>query len=695
MPSLEEEEEEEDKVPHAVRVEIWQDGTLGQGGEPEISYAAELVQGSMLPLQLAANAVLQQDETSHDTKTKKKSTSEQADHGVNLRTGTCSGFVSADVDAETPRRPGVGTITGSIEDPLLWTAECPNLYTLVITLYRNIGDAEADRHDIHTVSHRIGFRSVTIGGPDNNLRINDTPITVCGINRHEFSTAGGRAVTKASMFEDAVQLKKLNFNAVRSAHYPQHPYWLEVCDEVGLYVIDEANIETHGFQVLGQPVGYLAARSDWRGAIAARITRMLERDKNHACVIGWSLGNECGHGPTHDLMAQWLRTRDPGRFVQYESGGARTAATDIICPMYLRPQWCEEQTRRDLQRRPVILCEYAHAMGNSGGCLEHYWKAFWDPKLPRMQGGFIWDFADQGLTLPNGGFGYGGDFGDYPNTKQFCCNGIVAPNRVPYPSAFQAAHLQAPLEITLFFNNTNRPPSSSPGSGNRKTCAIPLPSELPEATLIVCSRRAFSDLSNLVITVTPYAHGSTLHNWRRYEPFDVPCGRILPRTFQKFPIHTLLAESMSTCYRSEVMDCLEQERGLHLASEFWLDISVTARPYSMPDTASASAGVSSPPVITTLRSSQHHKYMFWCRSEEKGFEILHASLSNRLLKHTMESLQNSLPAQTIHSFAATRGKNSTTTTTTNTAIVTSAARSSTCAVVDIIGSRARVCVLQE
>ena len=146
--------------------------------------------------------------------------------------------------------------------------------------------------------------------------VNNRSITIAGVNRLEFDPHTGRSISKASMVSDAKLLKSLNFNAVRTAHYPQHHFWLEVCDEIGLYCIDEANIETHGFQALSQPIGYLSHAKEWRGALASRVSRMYERDKLHACIIAWSLGNESGHGPTHDLMADWLRKRDPRRFVQ-------------------------------------------------------------------------------------------------------------------------------------------------------------------------------------------------------------------------------------------------------------------------------------------------------------------------------------------------------------------------------------------
>lgn len=273
--------------PHGVRVEVWQN--IAADKAPVICFTKELSHGTTLPNRVTADAVFN-------------------DHRK-----------PPPAEAVTvPISPGLLTVKGTLHEPQLWTAETPFLYTLVITLYPSLEDADNDVNDVHTITHKIGFRKVSIGGPDHVLRINDSPLTIAGINRHEFHPRTGRAVSKQSMREDAILLKKLNFNAVRGAHYPQHPYWLEVCDEVGLYVIDEANIESHGFQVLGQPVGYLASLPEWETAIASRITRMYERDKNHACVIGWSLGNESGHGYTHDLMARWLRLRDPHRFVQVD-----------------------------------------------------------------------------------------------------------------------------------------------------------------------------------------------------------------------------------------------------------------------------------------------------------------------------------------------------------------------------------------
>jgi beta-galactosidase len=336
-----------------------------------------------------------------------------------------------------------------VMNPALWNAEEPHLYTLVIALHHSSG---GNYQELDVEATTIGIREVRIGGDQNTLQVNRRTIIIAGVNRNEFDCKQGRAVSVKTMVQDAKFLKEFNFNAVRMSHYPPHHMFLEICDDAGLYVVDETNIETHGFQVMGNPVGYLSHLNEWRGAMISRLSRMYERDKNYTCIIGWSLGNESGVGPNHDAMATWIRTRDlSGRFVQYEAGGSRTNLTDIICPMYKKPLWCIEKALVDLKKRPVILCEYAHAMGNSSGGLHHYWSLFHNPQLPYIQGGFIWDLVDQGLTLDQDSlkFKYGGDFGDYPNSRQFCINGIVGPDRMPHPIAYEAKALQSTVKFEL------------------------------------------------------------------------------------------------------------------------------------------------------------------------------------------------------------------------------------------------------
>jgi beta-galactosidase len=303
-----------------------------------------------------------------------------------------------------------------------WTAETPHLYTLVVTL---VDKATPKVWQVEAC--RIGFRTVAI--VDAQVCVNGRPITVCGMNRHEHDPDTGKVVRLARMHQDVCTLKRHNFNAVRTSHYPQHPSFYKLCDYYGLYVVDEANLETHGMK----PMGRLAHDTGWYNSILPRITRMVERDCNHACILFWSLGNEAGRGRNLWKARQAVLAMDTTRLVVYESGGlvaegtGRTELTDVICTMYPDvPRMLRLATRPD-EDRPVILCEYSHAMGNSNGNLHLYWKEFWNPSVPRLQGGFIWDMIDQGLRQTNAKtgreyFAYGGDFGDTINDLQFCIN---------------------------------------------------------------------------------------------------------------------------------------------------------------------------------------------------------------------------------------------------------------------------------
>lgn len=269
-------------LPHAVRVELWE--SLNDS-EPVAVSCREFIGESKFKRRVNADAILDCD--------------------------------TAEIEMSPLNDPGVAHIEMNVIAPKLWSAEDPNLYILVVTLYQTLDEAlRGDDDGIHTESFKVGIREIEFGGPDHCLLVNKRKVTIAGVNRLEFEPLTGRAVSKESMLHDAKLLKRLNFNAIRTAHYPQHPYWLEVCDELGLYAIDEANIESHGFQCMAYPIGFLSHDLKWRGAMACRVSRMYERDKNHPCIIGWSLGNESGHGATHDLMADWLRNRDPQRFVQ-------------------------------------------------------------------------------------------------------------------------------------------------------------------------------------------------------------------------------------------------------------------------------------------------------------------------------------------------------------------------------------------
>lgn len=343
----------------------------------------------------------------------------------------------------------------SIADVKAWSAEAPHLYRVVVSLI------DDQNQLIDCEAYSVGFRNVEI--LNGQLCVNDKPLLIRGVNRHEHHPELGHVMTREAMIEDIKLLKQNNFNAVRTAHYPNHPMWYQLCDEFGLYLVDEANIETHG-QV---PMCRLSDDSEWLNAYMRRMVNLVERDKNHPSVIVWSLGNESGIGGNHHAMYQWVKQRDPSRPVQYEGGGAMTAATDIICPMYARVNWdlpvvghLPEVTPRigikkaialPNESRPLILCEYAHAMGNSLGSFVDYWQAFRDH--PRLQGGFIWDWVDQGLSkVDDKGrhyWAYGGDFGDEINDRQFCINGLIFPDRTVHPALFEVKKAQQYFQFKL------------------------------------------------------------------------------------------------------------------------------------------------------------------------------------------------------------------------------------------------------
>lgn len=321
-----------------------------------------------------------------------------------------------------------------VERPDKWTAETPYLYTLVLTLH------DADGALIEAQSCRVGFRQVELR--EGKLFINGVPVLLLGVNRHDHDPERGKSVTREGMLVDILLMKQHNLNAVRTAHYPNDPYWLELCDRYGLYVIDEANLETHG--VWDRP----SRDPIWRTAFLERAMRMVERDKNHPSIICWSLGNEAGHGPNHEAMADWIHANEPTRFVHYESAG-REPYVDVVSTMYPSIERIIDMATDPDDLRPVMMCEYAHAMGNSCGNLREYVDAIRNTE--RLIGGFIWDWRDQGLVkFTDDGelyFAYGGDFGDVPNDGPFCCNGLVGPDGVVHPALIEYMYLLQPVVV--------------------------------------------------------------------------------------------------------------------------------------------------------------------------------------------------------------------------------------------------------
>ncbi|MGA5351756.1 glycoside hydrolase family 2 TIM barrel-domain containing protein [Streptomyces thermodiastaticus] len=331
---------------------------------------------------------------------------------------------------------GSVTLRGAVRRPALWSAEDPALYTLVLALT----DAHGRTTDLH--STRVGFRQVEYG--PGKFTVNGRPVMFRGTNRHETDPERGQALDEQRMIQDIRLMKQHNINAVRTSHYPNHPRWLELCDEYGLYVIDETNLETHG--VRDTVPGSLP---EWTDACVDRLRSMVERDKNHPCVVVWSLGNEAGQGSNFQAMADWVHARDASRPVHYEG---MNAVADLHSEMYTSPAGVEAYGRSGAPT-PFMLCEYNHSMGNSGGNLKEYWDVF--EKYPNLHGAFVWDWADQAVRLPVPGdarhtyLSYGGDWHDgYPTDGNFCCNGLVAADRSVHPGLIEVKKCYQPVGVT-------------------------------------------------------------------------------------------------------------------------------------------------------------------------------------------------------------------------------------------------------
>jgi beta-galactosidase len=318
-----------------------------------------------------------------------------------------------------------------VPDPETWSAETPDLYQLLLVL------RDASETVVEVIPGAVGFREVEIRG--GQLLVNGKAVLLKGVNRHEHDPVTGHAVTRESVLGDIVLMKRHNINAVRTSHYPNLPAFYDLCDRYGLYVIDEANVETHDFGTNRQ--NRLANDPSWKMAHLDRVQRMVERDKNHPSVIIWSLGNESGDGPNLEAGHDWIHRNDPTRPVHYEGSSSEAGlgtASDFNSYMYARI-WDFEKLIARAPQKPFILCEYDHAMGNSVGNLQDYWDAF--ARFPQAQGGFIWDFVDQGIWAKGPGgerfLAYGGDFGDVPNDGNFCLNGLVGADRRPNPSLYE------------------------------------------------------------------------------------------------------------------------------------------------------------------------------------------------------------------------------------------------------------------
>ncbi len=383
-----------------------------------------------------------------------------------------------------------------VSSPQQWTPETPNLYTLTVTLKNRSGKT------IDSTSIRTGFRRVEI--KNRELLINGKPILIRGVNRHDHDSITGKVVSRETMLKDIRLMKQFNINAVRTAHYPNDPLWYDLCDEYGLLVMDEANIESHdNYDQLCRDPRYTAAFTD-------RVQRMVLRDRNHPCIFAWSLGNESGYGPNHDAAAAWVRHADPTRILHYEgitrekfgqadvwfTANRGLLASDLFPPMYPKVEEMIRFVTEIDDPRPYIPCEYSHAMGNSNGSLKETWDAF--KTVHGLQGGFVWDWVDQGLLLhpekrmkdaawetpehpdeafaeckrPGGQWfwGYGGDFDEPIHDFDFCINGLVWPDRTPHPAMFELKKLMQPIDV-----------------------------ELVDSTIRITNQRDFTDLSDLTL----------------------------------------------------------------------------------------------------------------------------------------------------------------------------------------------------
>lgn len=327
----------------------------------------------------------------------------------------------------TETAKGSGTFRMNVENPQKWTAETPYLYTLRATLQ---GGNEV-------IPVKVGFRKIEL--KNSQILVNGQPVLFKGADRHELDPDGGYVLSPERMIQDIQIMKQFNLNAVRTCHYPDDNLWYDLCDRYGIYVVAEANIESHG---MGYGKETLAKRADYLKAHLERNQRNVQRGFNHPSIIFWSLGNEAGYGSNFEAAYDWVKAEDPSRAVQYEQAGTK-GKTDIYCPMYAGYGWCEDYCKNDDYKKPLIQCEYAHAMGNSQGGFKEYWDLV--RKYPKFQGGFIWDFVDQSVrwTGKNGKmiYAYGGDFNRFDaSDANFCDNGLISPDRVPNPHMYEVGY---------------------------------------------------------------------------------------------------------------------------------------------------------------------------------------------------------------------------------------------------------------
>lgn len=375
-----------------------------------------------------------------------------------------------------------GIVELQVESPVLWNAERPYLYQLLLYAGEEV------------LRFRVGFRKIEI--VDGVFQINGQAVKLKGVNRHDSHPELGQTVPLPHMKKDLELMKQHNINTIRTAHYPNDSKFLELCDEYGFYVIDEADLECHGVEAATGSFHALTNNPAWKDSFLERVERMIERDKNHASVVIWSLGNESGYGDNHIAMAQWSKQRDPSRPIHYEGaadkygGHSNKDGLDMDSHMYATVAYIEDYAKDDTNVKPLFLCEYSHAMGNGPGDLKDYWDVIY--RYPKLMGACVWEWCDHGvLTETEDGqrfFAYGGDFGDKPNDGNFCIDGLVSPDRIPHSGLLELKKVIAPIRIEA--------------------------SELSEGRLKLTNLYDFIDLSHLALHWSVEKEGETVARGR-------------------------------------------------------------------------------------------------------------------------------------------------------------------------------------
>lgn len=416
-----------------------------------------------------------------------------------------------------------------------WSAETPKLYSLVVRMLDNFGK------EVETFVHPFGFREVEMR--NGQLLINNVPVLFKGVNRQEFDPYNGRTITVESMVKDIKLMKQFNINAVRCSHYPNRPEWYQLCEKYGLYMIDEANLESHGMENHPDGNGALAKYPEWEKALMERMTRMVKRDRNFTAIVTWSMGNESGYGKHFETLYHWTKKFDPTRPVQYEGSG-KEGVSDIYCPMYARI-WALREFVNQRRPRPLILCEYAHSMGNSTGNLQDYWDLIY--KYDQLQGGFIWDWVDQSFEKKDIKgrriAAYGGDMGfvGTPNDSNFCTNGLVAADRSLHPHIWEVKKVYQYVHMEPVAFTTHR--------------------------LMVVNRHDFITLDNLYLRWTVEANGQVVQTGKMDFPtikarsvgyIDLPLKKISPDGNEYFLKVESVTKNADACLDKDFVTAIDQ-----------------------------------------------------------------------------------------------------------------------------------------